>query len=173
MNVVQTTCSREQLSPGLQLLTLTLGQRTPLEQLAFCNYYTESLAVLAQYEGDAELSVLLPFVRLMVSPHCEDGAQTQYLISLPKDSRTVTKLQLVLRQPSSQWMQFDLKSIVISRPAPDQRNESTRESQRELELHPIEVLASKVDPLATQLAAETARSHFEVEGNYELEVLVP
>uniref|UniRef100_A0A8C4ZP00 Nicolin 1 n=1 Tax=Gadus morhua TaxID=8049 RepID=A0A8C4ZP00_GADMO len=98
-----------------------------IEDITFKNYYCAfvSVRVLKRTPGqEAQWSTALRDLPLMENPHTEAGSQDYY--SIHRDQMllvpdNVVSVRLVLRQPSSAWLTFNLEDIKIhphTQPAP-------------------------------------------------------
>jgi hypothetical protein len=81
--------STETLSRGLVQVDIAIAQHhLPVQALAFENSYVFSLTILYSVSGN-DWRKAMPEVRLMASPHCEDGAQVRHTITLPLVSKFI------------------------------------------------------------------------------------
>ncbi|XP_059925689.1 nicolin-1 [Gadus macrocephalus] len=108
-------------------INLPFGKTVNIEDITFKNYYCAfvSVRVLKRTRGqEAQWSTALRDLPLMENPHTEAGSQDYYsihrdqMLLVPDD---VVSVRLVLRQPSSAWLTFNLEDIKIhphTQPAP-------------------------------------------------------
>ena len=96
--------------------------------ISFRNYYTHSLTLkyqrrISKSKSDQQWKTCIRTLQLMPNCHCERGSEN--LIVLNKahfggiQLENVTRLRLILRQPSPDWSQFgirDLKCYSVSSP---------------------------------------------------------
>ncbi|XP_048879658.1 nicolin-1 [Brienomyrus brachyistius] len=110
--------------PGVYVIDVTFpqGQLVKIQDVSFKNYYTAFLTVRLQMKGSASQEGSVKWVtclrnhRLMPNPHTEEGSQDYFsvyrhqMLLLPDN---VTAARLILRQPSSSWLNFTLEEIKI------------------------------------------------------------
>ncbi|XP_034023545.1 nicolin-1 [Thalassophryne amazonica] len=102
-------------------VTLPFGNPVNIEEITFKNYYTAFLTVrlLRRHPGQnapAEWSTALRQLTLMENPHTEGGSQDYFSIHRTQmlvEPDHVTSVRLILRQPSSAWLTFNLEDIKI------------------------------------------------------------
>ncbi|KAJ8361000.1 hypothetical protein SKAU_G00175250 [Synaphobranchus kaupii] len=108
--------------PGVFVIDVTFprGQAVKIQEISFKNYYTAFLMVRMQRkvpdQGTAKWATCLQNHCLMPNPHTEERSQDyfsiyrQQMLTEPDD---VTLVRLILRQPSSAWLNFSLEEIKI------------------------------------------------------------
>uniref|UniRef100_A0A8C9WR75 Dystroglycan 1 n=2 Tax=Scleropages formosus TaxID=113540 RepID=A0A8C9WR75_SCLFO len=116
--------------PGVYVIDVTFphGQAVKIREISFKNYYTAFLMVRLQKKdpgspgGCARWVTCLKNHPLMSSPHTEEGSQDYFSIyrhQMLVDPDDVTSVRLILRQPSSAWLNFTLEDIRIHQCASD------------------------------------------------------
>lgn len=109
--------------PGVFVIDVTFphGQAVNIQEISFKNYYTAFLMVRMQRkdpdkDGSTKWITCLQNHCLMPNPHTEECSQDyfsiyrQQMLTEPDD---VTLVRLILRQPSSAWLNFSLEEIKI------------------------------------------------------------
>ncbi|KAG7478165.1 hypothetical protein MATL_G00077500 [Megalops atlanticus] len=110
--------------PGVSVIDVTFPQcqAVKVQEISFKNYYTAFLKVRllrrnpSNKEGAAKWVTCLRNQHLMPNPHTEGGSQDyfsiyrQQMLIEPDD---ITSIRLILRQPSSTWLNFTLEDIKI------------------------------------------------------------
>nr|XP_057911291.1 nicolin-1 isoform X1 [Doryrhamphus excisus] len=103
-------------------VSLPFGKSVNIEAVAFKNYYTAFVSVRLQRRSPSQEAVAAKWVTavrdlpLMKNPHTEAGSQDFYAIhrtQMQVEPDHVTSLRLILRQPSSAWLTFNLEDIRI------------------------------------------------------------
>ncbi|KAG9337089.1 hypothetical protein JZ751_029857, partial [Albula glossodonta] len=113
----------DQSRPGVFVTDVTFphGQAVKIQEISFKNYYTAFLTVRMQVrdpaqEGSCKWVTCLRNYRLMPNPHTEQGSQDYYSIyrqQMLVEPDDVTLVRLILRQPSSSWLNFTLEEIKL------------------------------------------------------------
>ncbi|XP_031424406.1 nicolin-1 isoform X2 [Clupea harengus] len=115
------------LRPGVYITDIVFpnGKPIKIQEMLFKNYYTAFLSVRllrredGHQDGAAAAAKWVTCVRnlpLMANPHTEAGSQDyfslfrQQMLVEPDD---VTSVRLILRQPSSAWLNFNIEEIKI------------------------------------------------------------
>ncbi|KAG9260184.1 nicolin-1 [Astyanax mexicanus] len=108
--------------PGVYITDIVLGEPVNIQEISFKNYYTAYLTVrvlkkeVGSEEAPAKWVTCLRNHCLMANPHTEEGSQDyfslyrQQMLTQPDN---VTTVRLILRQPSSVWLNFNLEEIKI------------------------------------------------------------
>ncbi|XP_066528370.1 nicolin-1 [Hoplias malabaricus] len=105
--------------PGVYITDVVLGEPVNIQEISLKNFYTAYLTVrlLKKETGsDAKWVTCLRNHCLMTSPHTEEGSQDyvsiyrQQMLTQPDN---VTTVRLILRQPSSVWLNFSIEEIKI------------------------------------------------------------
>ncbi|XP_035614842.2 nicolin-1 [Oncorhynchus keta] len=107
--------------PGVYVIdvTLPIGQTVNIQEISFKNYYTAYVSVRLlrrDGEGAAKWATCLRNHCLMSSPHTEEGSQdycSVYRQQMLIEPDNVTSVRLILRQPSSAWLNFSVEDIKI------------------------------------------------------------
>ncbi|KAJ8258352.1 hypothetical protein COCON_G00173640 [Conger conger] len=109
--------------PGVFVIDVTFphGQAANIQEISFKNYYTAFLMMRIQRkapdgEGSAKWVTCLQNHPLMPNPHTEEQSQDYFSIhrqQMLTEPDNVTLVRLVLRQPSSAWLNFSLEDIKI------------------------------------------------------------
>ncbi|XP_064823560.1 nicolin-1 isoform X1 [Oncorhynchus masou masou] len=107
--------------PGVYVIdvTLAIGQTVNIQEISFKNYYTAYVSVRLlrrDGEGAAKWATCLRNHCLMPSPHTEEGSQDYYSVYRQQmliEPDNVTSVRLILRQPSSAWLNFSVEDIKI------------------------------------------------------------
>ncbi|XP_066554379.1 nicolin-1 isoform X2 [Amia ocellicauda] len=110
--------------PGIYVIDITFppGQTINIQEISFKNYYTAFLMVrlLRRDPKSSENAVKwvtgLQKYHLMPKPHAEGGSQDYFSIyrqQMLVEPDDVTSIRLILRQPSSVWLNFTLEDIKI------------------------------------------------------------
>uniref|UniRef100_A0A4W5RQG4 Nicolin 1 n=1 Tax=Hucho hucho TaxID=62062 RepID=A0A4W5RQG4_9TELE len=107
--------------PGVYVIdvTLPIGQTVNIQEISFKNYYTAYVSVRLlrrDGEGAARWATCLRNHCLMPSPHTEEGSQdycSVYRQQMLIEPDNVTSVRLILRQPSSAWLNFSVEDIKI------------------------------------------------------------
>uniref|UniRef100_A0A667WJC5 Nicolin 1 n=1 Tax=Myripristis murdjan TaxID=586833 RepID=A0A667WJC5_9TELE len=102
-------------------ITLPFGKTVNIEDITFKNYYTAFLTVrvlrrIPGQEAPAKWCTALRDLVLMDNPHTEGGSQDYYSIhrtQMQVEPDHVVSVRLILRQPSSAWLTFNLEEIKI------------------------------------------------------------
>lgn len=100
-------------------VTLPFGKTVNIDRLTFKNYYTAFVTVrlLRRNPGqDAKWSTALKDLALMDNPHTEGGSQDYFSVhrsQMKVEPDNVASVRLILRQPSSAWLTFNLEAITI------------------------------------------------------------
>ncbi|XP_076003417.1 nicolin-1 [Genypterus blacodes] len=111
-------------------VTLPFGKSVNIEELTFKNYYTAYVTVRLlrrnpAQDAPAKWCTALRDVPLMDNPHTEAGSQDYFSIhrtQMQMEPDHVVSVRLILRQPSSAWLTFNLEEIKIhphTEPDPD------------------------------------------------------
>ncbi|XP_030634564.1 nicolin-1 [Chanos chanos] len=108
--------------PGVYIIDITLEEAVNIQEISFKNYYTAFVTMRLQQrqagskENHAKWVTCLRNHRLMANPHTEAGSQDYFSIyrqQMLTEPDQVTSLRLILRQPSSVWLDFSLEEIKI------------------------------------------------------------
>uniref|UniRef100_A0A3P9ABX5 Nicolin 1 n=1 Tax=Esox lucius TaxID=8010 RepID=A0A3P9ABX5_ESOLU len=107
--------------PGVYVIdvTLPIGQTVNIQEISFKNYYTACLTLrllIRGEEGAAKWATCLRNRCLMPSPHTEEGSQDYYSVYRQQmliEPDNVLAVRLILRQPSSSWLNFSVEEIKI------------------------------------------------------------
>ncbi|KAM3878248.1 nicolin-1 [Diretmus argenteus] len=102
-------------------ISLPFGKTVNIEDISFKNYYTAFVTVRLlrrnkALEGPAKWCTALRDLALMDNPHTEGGSQDYYTIrrtQMQVEPDHVVSVRLILRQPSSAWLTFNLEEITI------------------------------------------------------------
>ncbi|KAG7254726.1 hypothetical protein CRUP_004306, partial [Coryphaenoides rupestris] len=120
----------DSLSLFLQIDDIPFNDRScavilQIEHISFKNYYCAfvSVRVLKRTPGrEAQWSTALRDLPLMENPHTEPGSQDYFSgRQMLVEPDNVVSVRLILRQPSSAWLTFNLEDIKIhphTQPAP-------------------------------------------------------
>lgn len=109
--------------PGVFVIDVAFPQSVNLQEISFKNYYTAFLNVRLQKvdpespESGAQWVTCLRNHCLMPNPHTEEGSQDYFSIyrqQMLMEPDNVTSVRLILRQPSSVWLNFTLEDIKIT-----------------------------------------------------------
>ncbi|KAK1161479.1 nicolin-1-like [Acipenser oxyrinchus oxyrinchus] len=109
--------------PGVFVIDVAFPQSVNLQEISFKNYYTAFLNVRLQKvdpespESGAQWVTCLRNHCLMPNPHTEEGSQDYFSIyrqQMLMEPDNVTSVRLILRQPSSVWLNFTLEDIKIA-----------------------------------------------------------
>ncbi|KAF7693152.1 hypothetical protein HF521_008468 [Silurus meridionalis] len=112
----------DSVRPGVYITDVVLAEPLSIQEISFKNYYTAYLTVrvLKNEEGSDENSAKwFTCVRnysLMSSPHTEGGSQDYFSIyrqQMLTEPDNVITVRLILRQPSSVWLNFSIEDIKI------------------------------------------------------------
>lgn len=118
----------DQSRPGVYIIDvcLPIGQTVNIEEIRFKNFYTTYLTVRLLRRrkpgdadgaaGPAQWATCLKDHCLMPSPHTEEGSQDYHAIhrlQMLVEPDRVISVRLILRQPSSAWLNFTLEEIKI------------------------------------------------------------
>ncbi|XP_041130095.1 nicolin-1-like [Polyodon spathula] len=105
------------------MLMITLQYTDQLQEISFKNYYTAFVMVRLQKvdpespESAAQWVTCLHNHCLVPNPHTEEGSQDYFSIyrqQMLMEPDNVTSVGLILRQPSSMWLNFTLEDIKIT-----------------------------------------------------------
>ncbi|KAL4655678.1 nicolin-1-like [Arapaima gigas] len=116
--------------PGVYVIDVTFPhcEAIKIQEISFKNYYTAFLMLRIQKKepgnlgGGARWVTCLKNHPLMPNPHTEEGSQDYFSIyrhQMLVDPDDVTSVRLILRQPSSAWLNFTLEDIKIHQYAED------------------------------------------------------
>ncbi|XP_071771450.2 nicolin-1 [Centroberyx gerrardi] len=102
-------------------ITLPFGKTVNIEDITFKNYYTAFVTVRLLrrnpgQEAPAKWCTALRDLALMDNPHTEGGSQGYFSIhrtQMQVEPDHVVSVRLILRQPSSAWLTFNLEEIKI------------------------------------------------------------
>ncbi|XP_071368752.1 nicolin-1 [Centroberyx affinis] len=102
-------------------ITLPFGKTVSIEDITFKNYYTAFVTVRLLrrnpgQEAPAKWCTVLRDLALMDNPHTEGGSQDYFSIhrtQMQVEPDHVVSVRLILRQPSSAWLTFNLEEIKI------------------------------------------------------------
>uniref|UniRef100_A0A1A7Y7W5 Nicolin 1 n=1 Tax=Iconisemion striatum TaxID=60296 RepID=A0A1A7Y7W5_9TELE len=102
-------------------VTPHLGKPISIEEITFKNFYTAYMTVRllrrsSALEGPAKWCTAVKDLPLMDNPHTEGGSQDYYSIhrtQMQVEPDHVVSIRLILRQPSSAWLTFNLEEIQI------------------------------------------------------------
>ncbi|KAM4612713.1 nicolin-1 [Polymixia lowei] len=102
-------------------ITFPFGKAVNIEDISFKNYYTASVTVRLlrrnpEQEVCAKWITALRDLVLMDNPHTEGGSQDYYSVhrsQMQVEPDHVVSVRLILRQPSSAWLTFNLEDIKI------------------------------------------------------------
>ncbi|KAG7318966.1 hypothetical protein KOW79_017440 [Hemibagrus wyckioides] len=112
----------DSVRPGVYITDVVLPEPVNIREISFKNYYTAYLTVrvLKNEEGSEENPAKwFTCVRnycLMSSPHTEGGSQDYFSIyrqQMMTEPDKVITVRLILRQPSSVWLNFNIEDIKI------------------------------------------------------------
>ena len=106
---------------GCQVVDVTLRNHTslPIRYLVFKNRYTYSITVkylqrTTSLTSPPQWVVCVQNHILMPNCHCEQGSQSWNVLTVSKEDKTlneITRLRLILRQPSPQWKEFGVDHV--------------------------------------------------------------
>ncbi|XP_029989270.1 nicolin-1 [Sphaeramia orbicularis] len=104
-------------------VSLPFGKPVNIEEITFKNYYTAYVTVRLLrrspgQEAAAKWWTALRDLPLMDNPHTEGGSQDYFSIhrtQMKVEPDHVVSVRLILRQPSSAWLTFNLEEIKIFR----------------------------------------------------------
>ncbi|XP_063072493.1 nicolin-1 isoform X2 [Engraulis encrasicolus] len=109
--------------PGVCVIDIVFpnGKPIKIQEVSFKNYYTAFLSLRllrteAESQDGAKWVTCLRNFPLMANPHDEAGSQDYFSVSRQQmlvDPDDVTSIRLVLRQPSSSWINFNIEDIAI------------------------------------------------------------
>uniref|UniRef100_A0A672N0M6 Nicolin 1 n=1 Tax=Sinocyclocheilus grahami TaxID=75366 RepID=A0A672N0M6_SINGR len=91
--------------PGVYITDITLAEPVNIQEISFKNYYSAYLTVRLQRN-----------YCLMSNPHAEAGSHDYFSIyrhQMLTEPDNVTTVRLILRQPSSEWLNFSIEEINI------------------------------------------------------------
>uniref|UniRef100_A0A672ZCX3 Nicolin 1 n=1 Tax=Sphaeramia orbicularis TaxID=375764 RepID=A0A672ZCX3_9TELE len=102
-------------------VSLPFGKPVNIEEITFKNYYTAYVTVRLLrrspgQEAAAKWWTALRDLPLMDNPHTEGGSQDYFSIhrtQMKVEPDHVVSVRLILRQPSSAWLTFNLEEIKI------------------------------------------------------------
>ncbi|XP_062842959.1 nicolin-1 [Trichomycterus rosablanca] len=112
----------DSVRPGVYITDIVLAEPVNIQEISFKNYYTAFLTVrvLKKESGnDERFAKWLTCVRnysLMSSPHTEGGSQDYFSIyrqQMLTEPDNVLTVRLILRQPSSVWLNFNIEDIKL------------------------------------------------------------
>ncbi|XP_053509475.1 nicolin-1 [Ictalurus furcatus] len=112
----------DSVRPGVYITDVVLSTPVSIQEISFKNYYTAYLTVrvLKNEEGSdespAQWFTCMRNYRLMSSPHTEGGSQDYFSIyrqQMLTEPDNVINVRLILRQPSSVWLNFNIEDIKI------------------------------------------------------------
>ncbi|XP_073701016.1 nicolin-1 [Garra rufa] len=179
--------------PGVYITDITLAEPVNIQEISFKNYYTAYLTVRLQRREDGSSSKWVTCLRnycLMSNPHAEAGSHDYFSIyrqQMSTEPDNVTTVRLILRQPSSEWLNFSIEEINIY---PCAKEDSERDVpvwlstltpvDEPLDLNGLpdpETVSSSIQQMwalteimqASQTAASIGR--FDVEGSYDVKLL--
>lgn len=111
------------LRPGVCVTDIVFpnGKPIKIQKISFKNYYTAFLSLRllrSEEEGQdgAKWVTCLRNFPLMANPHDEAGSQDYFSVSRQQmlvEPDDVTSVRLILRQPSSAWLNFNIEEITI------------------------------------------------------------
>ncbi|KAJ8259904.1 hypothetical protein GJAV_G00174780 [Gymnothorax javanicus] len=109
--------------PGVFVIDVTFphGQAVKIQEISFKNYYTAFLMIRMKRKdrdegSSAKWVTCLRNHCLMPNPHTEEHSQNYFSIhrqQMLTDPDNVTVVRLILRQPSSAWLNFSLEEIKV------------------------------------------------------------
>ncbi|KAI7791390.1 nicolin-1 isoform X1 [Triplophysa rosa] len=104
--------------PGVYITDITLAEPVNIQEISFKNYYTAYLTVRVQQREDGSVKwvTCLRNHCLMANPHAEAGSHDYFSIYRQQMSAkpdNVMTVRLILRQPSSEWLSFNIEEINI------------------------------------------------------------
>ncbi|KAM9444330.1 nicolin-1 isoform 1-T3 [Clarias gariepinus] len=108
--------------PGVYITDIVLSTPVNIQEITFKNYYTAylSVRVLKNEEGnDGSPAMWFTCMKnycLMSSPHTEGGSQEYFSIyrqQMLTEPDNVITVRLILRQPSSVWLNFNIEEVKI------------------------------------------------------------
>ncbi|XP_056131062.1 nicolin-1 [Lampris incognitus] len=102
-------------------ITLPFGKTVSIEDISFKNYYTAFMTMRLlrrnpKQEVPAKWCTALRDLTLMDNPHTERGSQDYFSIHRSQMQVVpdhIVSVRLILRQPSSAWLTFNLEDIKI------------------------------------------------------------
>ncbi|KAK2821512.1 hypothetical protein Q7C36_020855 [Tachysurus vachellii] len=112
----------DSVRPGVYITDVVFTEPVNIQEISFKNFYTAYLTVrvLKNVEGSDESPVKwFTCVRnycLMSNPHTESGSQDYFSIyrqQMTTEPDKVITVRLILRQPSSVWLSFNIQDIKI------------------------------------------------------------
>uniref|UniRef100_A0A1A8N5R0 Nicolin 1 n=1 Tax=Nothobranchius rachovii TaxID=451742 RepID=A0A1A8N5R0_9TELE len=110
------------------------GKPISIEEITFKNFYTAYLTVRllrrsSALEGPAKWCTAVKDLPLMDNPHTEGGSQDYFSIhrtQMQMEPDHVVSVRLILRQPSSAWLTFNLEEIqIFPHMEPDTKKEAS------------------------------------------------
>ncbi|XP_048110749.1 nicolin-1 isoform X2 [Alosa alosa] len=116
----------DMLRPGVYVTDIAFPNGKPIkvQEISFKNYYSAFLSVrlLRREEGNHEGAASAKWVTclrnfpLMANPHTEAGSQDYFSVfrqQMLVEPDNVYSVRLILRQPSSSWLNFSIDEIKI------------------------------------------------------------
>ncbi|XP_062400824.1 nicolin-1 isoform X2 [Sardina pilchardus] len=116
----------DMLRPGVYVTDIVFPNGKPIkvQEISFKNYYSAFLSVrlLRREEGNHEGATSAKWVTclrnfpLMANPHTEAGSQDYFSVfrqQMLVEPDNVLSVRLILRQPSSAWLNFSIDEIKI------------------------------------------------------------
>ncbi|XP_072522165.1 nicolin-1 [Salminus brasiliensis] len=108
--------------PGVYITDVVFGEPVNIQEISLKNYYTAYLTVrvlkkeVGSEDGPAKWVTCLRNHCLMANPHTEEGSQDYFSIyrqQMLTQPDSVTTVRLILRQPSSVWLNFSVEEVKI------------------------------------------------------------
>ncbi|KAF5897207.1 nicolin-1, partial [Clarias magur] len=108
--------------PGVYITDIVLSTPVNINEISFKNYYTAYLTVRVlknEEENDESPATWFTCMKnycLMSSPHTEGGSQEYFSIyrqQMLTEPDNVITVRLILRQPSSVWLNFNIQEVKI------------------------------------------------------------
>ncbi|XP_025198271.1 uncharacterized protein LOC112596708 isoform X1 [Melanaphis sacchari] len=112
---------KQKVLTGCSYIELKLQKHSKVGEITFRNYYTASVSVLLLRSntlqgppmGSRNWEVGIKNRTLMNQPHCENGAQDYFSLFFTEAWNNVSKLKIILRQPSPMCKTFHLEEIKL------------------------------------------------------------
>eukprot|EP00041_Stephanoeca_diplocostata_P011995 m.198894 g.198894 ORF g.198894 m.198894 type:complete len:192 (+) comp18766_c0_seq5:821-1396(+) len=168
--------STDLVNEGKAVVTLSFSNAVSVSYIRFTNSYTAAMTLSCFSEAEQHWVDVQDAFELMPYPHFIDGAQDGITIEIAKTSNpaafeNITRLRLLLTQPSPHWLKFGINDLVCFA----RRNDTlitpkALEEQLSREIEQLHSLVTKATTLVRAHAKEYDR--FEVNGQYEIKTLV-